>query len=945
MAGTTTVANLQANLSLNTSGFSTGVNNAAGATDDLTKSILQADLVKGALQGVATFANKVVQVVDKSVKNFASYEQLTGGVETLFKESSDQVIKNAQKAYVTAGMDANKYMETVTSFSASLLSSLGGDTEEAAKIADMAITDMSDNANKMGTSIESIQTAYQGFAKQNYTMLDNLKLGYGGTKTEMERLLKDAEKLSGQKYDISNLNDVFEAIHVIQTEFDITGTTAKEAATTIEGSGNQMKAAWENLLTSMVTGGDWFDESVQAFIDSAVTYVENLLPAIEGALEGFAALVSTVVPIIVDELPGFVEKVLPDILKSVTDIIEAVGKAIPGLIGTLIDIIPLIVDEIVKLMEDIDVSNLLPGAISIVTKLATALTDAIPTLMTKFTEFIMGIASGIVDSANNTDLSELLNVAVTLITGIADGLVASIKIIYEKLPEIITGIVKWFTNPENIGDLLSAAIDLFANLVSDIPGILIAMGEGLAGIITGIKDYFTNNGETLGEGFKEMFSGLKDKLLEAWTEKIKPAFDELGNKIREFLSKFEWGGAILTFANKLKNGIIEKWELVKGAFTGATGLFGKIGSWFSEFDLSKIITDFIQKIKDAIEGAWDSFKTWFQDKISGLFSGIKVPNWIRKIFGKGDGEGGGAEDITQMDAEDEMLVDMPENLITLDYSSLQPIPEDTLKSYQALADAVIANNNAITGEGENTGLNAALAGLPALLDNIRTAAANLATYLSGDFIAAITAMLAIVCVASTDEEGNVTAGGGNTLYNALGSVYGLFKDILATSRLLAEHWTGEFIAASTAMRTEAGTASGVVQSLANTAQAAADEFISMATAIYSVIDAYIALQTVKGGSSRGGGKTGKPFESTRAEGGPVNANDTYLVGEEGPELFRANRSGWITNHDDLMSAVGSRDQVITVNFNGDVIGDERSISAYVTKAVNKGLRSAVYAGS
>ena len=522
---------------------------------------------------------------------------------------------------------------------------------------------------------------------------------------------------------------------------------------------------------------------------------------------------------------------------------------------------------------------------------------------------------------------------------------ASIKIIYEKLPEIITGIVKWFTNPENIGDLLSAAIDLFANLVSDIPGILIAMGEGLAGIIKGIKDYFTNNGDSIGDGFKEMFSNLKVKLQEAWTEKIKPAFDELGNKIKEFLSKFEWGGAILTFANKMKNGFIEKWNLVKGAFTGDSGLFGKIGEWFSEFDLTKAISDLITKIKDAIEGAWDSFKTWFQDKISGLFSGIKVPNWIRKIFGKGDGEGGGAEDITQMDEESETLVDMPENMLTLDYGNLAPIPEDTLKSYQMLADAIIANNTAISGSGETTGLNGALAGLPALLDNVRTAASNLATYLSTEFVAAIQAMLAVVCVVTTDDEGNVNAGGGNTMYNALGSVYGLFQDILASSRLLAEHWTGEFIAASIAMRTESGTAAGIVQSLGNAAQAAANEFSGMASAIYGVIDAYLSLQAVKGGSSRGGGKTGKPFESTRAEGGPVNANDTYLVGEEGPELFSARKSGWITNHDDLMDAVSTNEQTINVIFQGEVIGDERTISAYVTKAVNRGIRSAVYAGA
>ena len=200
---------------------------------------------------VAAGATAVAALTKSAVESYADYEQLVGGVETLFKDSAGIVQEYAANAFQTAGLSANDYMETVTGFSASLLQSVGGDTEEAARIADQAITDMADNANKMGSSIESIQNAYQGFAKQNYTMLDNLKLGYGGTKQEMERLLADAEKLSGVHYDISNLNDVYEAIHVVQGELGITGTTAEEASTTIQGSAAAMKAAWQNMLTGI----------------------------------------------------------------------------------------------------------------------------------------------------------------------------------------------------------------------------------------------------------------------------------------------------------------------------------------------------------------------------------------------------------------------------------------------------------------------------------------------------------------------------------------------------------------------------------------------------------------------------------------------------------------------------------------------------------------------
>lgn len=222
-----------------------------------------------------------------SISEAADLEQSLGGIETLFKDSADKVKANAAQAYKTAGMSANKYMEITTSFSASLLSSLGNDTSKAANVADMAMTDMSDNANKLGTNMESIQDAYQGFAKQNYTMLDNLKLGYGGTKTEMERLLADAQKITGVKYDINNLSDVYSAIHVIQGELGITGTTAKEAASTLSGSFKSMKAAFKNVMGEIALGMD-VGPAISALADTVVTYLGNLIPAIWNVLSGTA---------------------------------------------------------------------------------------------------------------------------------------------------------------------------------------------------------------------------------------------------------------------------------------------------------------------------------------------------------------------------------------------------------------------------------------------------------------------------------------------------------------------------------------------------------------------------------------------------------------------------------------------------------------------------------
>lgn len=275
----------------------------------------------------AAVATAIGTVVKKSVDAYADFEQLTGGVETLFKTSADKVKKYAAEAYKTAGISGNTYMETVTSFSASLISSLKGDTEKAADVANMALIDMSDNANKMGSTFESIQTAYQGFAKQNYTLLDNLKLGYGGTKTEMERLLKDAEAFSGVKYDINNLADVYEAIHQIQTKLDITGTTAKEAATTITGSGNMAKAAWSNVLAAISGGGD-LDKAIDNFVDSFAKYFDNIEPAVERALIGVGQLIERIAPKLVASVSAALIRAIPSLLAAVQKMILGLAQGI-----------------------------------------------------------------------------------------------------------------------------------------------------------------------------------------------------------------------------------------------------------------------------------------------------------------------------------------------------------------------------------------------------------------------------------------------------------------------------------------------------------------------------------------------------------------------------------------------------------------------------------------
>lgn len=291
-------------------------------------------------------------VVKQSVEDYSDYEQLVGGVETLFKSSSDKVVAYANNAYKTAGMSANEYMETVTSFSASLLQGLGGDTEAASVIADQAITDMSDNANKMGTDMEMIQNAYQGFAKQNYTMLDNLKLGYGGTAGEMARLINDSGvlgdtmKVTEQTVNEVSFDKMIEAIHVVQTNMGITGTTAKEASETIQGSVSAMRAAWKNFTTGMADDTQDFDTLVDNVVDSVDTVADNVIPRIQKLLPRLTQGLSDLTQRLSSKIPGLLSKVLPSFIRSTTKIVQNIA-------GTLTKSIPVIIDAASELFSGV----------------------------------------------------------------------------------------------------------------------------------------------------------------------------------------------------------------------------------------------------------------------------------------------------------------------------------------------------------------------------------------------------------------------------------------------------------------------------------------------------------------------------------------------------------------------------------------------------------------
>ena len=438
--------------------------------------------IKAVASAIKEAASALADLGKQSIMGFAEQEQLIGGVDTLFKESSAQVQQYANDAYKTAGLSANQYMETVTSFSASLLQSLGGDTAAAAQKADQAITDMSDNANKMGTDMTSIQNAYQGFAKQNYTMLDNLKLGYGGTKQEMERLLADAEKFSGIKYDISSYADIVDAIHVVQTEMGITGTTAKEAATTIQGSSAAMKSAWSNLLTGMSNENLNLDKLVQNVIDSVNTFADNLIPRLQIMLPRFAEGLNKLVTGLIPYVGPALELLLPSLVQGIGGLVSGIVQALPAAVEAITAVIPMLVEQLTILLPQI-----ISAGVEIIAALASGIGENLPTLIPAVVDAIITITEGLLD---HIDL--LIIAAGQLIVGLAKGLIEAIPRLIERLPEIISAIVNGLLKGlAAIGEVGLELVKGLFNGISNAAKWLYEKVKGWASSVVGwIKDFF-----------------------------------------------------------------------------------------------------------------------------------------------------------------------------------------------------------------------------------------------------------------------------------------------------------------------------------------------------------------------------------------------------------------------------------------------------------------------
>lgn len=578
---------------------------------------------------VAAAAAAAVSLGKAVIEAYGEYEQLVGGVDTLFQESSGKLQEYAANAYKTAGMSANDYMSTVTSFSASLIQSLGGDTEAAVKYADMAITDMADNANKMGTDIGLIQNAYQGFAKQNYMMLDNLKLGYGGTKEEMERLLADATAISGIEYDISSYADVVDAIHVIQESMGVAGATAAEAEHTIEGSLNSMKAAVANLVVGFGNADADIEQLcnnvVDAFQDvltNITPVIENIIAALPTALNALLETVGELLPTLLETVVDLFSQVLNTLLTLLPELIPVVIEALLTIVNTLIENLPLLVE----------------AAIQIVMSLVQGIGQALPTLIPATIQAIITIVQSLIDS-----LPMILDAALQLITGLADGLLAAIPVLIAALPEIILSIINFILDA--IPQIIETGIQLLTSLVAALPEIITAIVEAIPQIISGIIEAVLSAIPQIIQAGIDLLISLVQALPQIITTIVSAIPDIISGIVNAVISNIplivQAGIDLLTSLIKnLPTIIVEVVKAVPQIITGLVNALGKGVSQLAEVG-GNLVRGLWQGIQQLAGWLWDKVSGWISSIWDGIcdFFGIHSPSdemaWIGEMLVKG----------------------------------------------------------------------------------------------------------------------------------------------------------------------------------------------------------------------------------------------------------------------------------------------------------------------
>ena len=584
-----------------------------------------------AVGAIAAVSAAVVALTKQAVESYADYEQLIGGVETLFgaggksleeyaesvgksvdeakaeydrlMQAQNTMIENANNAYKTAGMSANDYMQNVTSFSASLISSLGGDTVLAAEAADRAITDMADNANKMGTSIDSIIDTYQSLAKGQTRTLANLKLGYGSSTEELERLISDASEMTDiqQELNVSvkkgdrSFSNIVNAISVVQQKMGITGTTMKEASSTITGSLSSVKSAWKNMLTGIADDTQDFDGLVNNLVESIETAAKNLLPRIATALEGIIKLVENFVP----RIPALIEEFLPIIIKGIMNVVKGVVKILPDVLDTLLKIVPDLIDALIDMIPDI-----LDAMATIIAKIISAIAKALPKIVNAIMKIIPQIVKALAKA-----FPQLLKAAIELLMAIVKAIPTVVKELTKMLPEIITTIINTLLG--SIDLIIDAAIELLMGIVEAIPEVITALVEALPKIIDSIVNtlFSEENFAKIIDGAIKLLMGILDaipKIILALVENLPKIIDAIVSSLLD-PDNFQ----------KVLNGAVELLSALVAAIPQVLEMLIE--------NLPQIIVTMVDSLEKGVENMFDVGV----DLIEGLWDGmVSVFNWL-----------------------------------------------------------------------------------------------------------------------------------------------------------------------------------------------------------------------------------------------------------------------------------------------------------------------------
>lgn len=670
---------------------------------------------------VGAAATAIGAISSQAVAGFARNEQLVGGIETLFgaqgmsleqyaqsvgksteavtekynmlMEAQTEALKNADQAYITAGMSANNYMETISGFAASLKQSTENE-KEAVDVANMAVTDMADNSAKMGTSMQSIQNAYQGFAKQNYMMLDNLKLGYGGTKTEMERLLKDATALSGVEYDISNLSDVYNAIHVIQENLGITGTTAKEAMFTIEGSANATKAAWENVLVA-IAKGEGLEDSLNGLTTALFGgkngggLLNNIIPRIKTTMEGVGNFIVKAVPLLTAKIPDMVNAIFPELLKSALTLVGMLAAELPGVLSilasTTLDVVHSVLSQVsgAILGYDMfdDLSSFMDGIMDI-------LSERIPSFVSTGVDWLIGLFQGFGDGGVLSEnislifesiliglsegLPQILEKGIELVTFFVNGILESYPSIIVTIGDILNQLISFIM--ENMPMFMEQGIAMIASLadglLNNAPTIISTMVDVILSLIENILNHLPEFLQKGQEIISKLIEGIVEKTPEILTtilDLIVEIIGKIAEKLPEFLTK---GGEII---GQLIKGIV---DMIPDVVEGTLDIINSIFDAFANVDWlelgSQVVNGLVAGLADGASAIWDAATDAASNAFNAAcdFLGINSPSKLGRYIGRMF-DAGIAEDL-----EDNAPIDEAKNMVKSVYDSARNAVRD-----------------------------------------------------------------------------------------------------------------------------------------------------------------------------------------------------------------------------------------------------------------------------